>query len=567
MDMSQYKSLFLAEAREYLKSINETVAALEESPSDKTAIDALFRGAHSLKGMAASMEYQDIVDLSHDMESLMIRVRDHEIAFDAAIAELLLEGAELIEGLIRDVELELEPRRPPGDLSRRLTEYQPGPAPQAAPGSQQEEPAPSDRQTAGQFQAGISAETAAAGQADGRERPGRETTGESSSVRVKSQVLDRLVNLTGELIANKNRLLNIGREQASPQLNQALSETGKLLRALHDEVMQVRLMPFEAICGNLQRSVRTLAKRSGKEVSFQLAGREIGLDRGILEQLTDPLNHLLRNALDHGLESAAERAATGKPSKGAIRLSVCRDRDRVVITVADDGRGIDPQLMVEAALGKGLIAAEEAEGMTERQALMLICLPGFSTARQVTELSGRGVGMDAVSACIQKLGGTLGIDSEPGKGSSFTLRLPATIAIIHALVVQCGALKVAVPVSAVQRSVELRKDQVERAGKRRVFHMQDEAIPLLSLNRMLGQPLARLRGGFMSLFVSEVNGRRVGLVVDRLLGQQELFVKPLGRPLGKLAGVAGAATLGDGEIVAILEIAELAQRHPDPDGR
>jgi two-component system, chemotaxis family, sensor kinase CheA len=562
MDMSQYRSLFLTEAREYLKTINETVVALEESPEDRSGIDTLFRGAHSLKGMAASMEYGDIVEIAHSMEDLMIRVRDAGLRFDGAVADLLLEGADLIDRLLGDVETEREPRTPLGDLSARLSGFTPAPRGSGAAagtrGQAPAEPVPGADTDDASREPGLVApqeqeRTAPQGQGEAE----RVKDAEISSVRIRTELLDHLINLTGELITNKHRLLNIGRELDSAPLNEAVAETSKLLRALHDEVMKVRLMPFDAISDRFQRSVRALAKKSGKDLHFELQGREIGLDRGILESLTDPLNHMLRNAVDHGMEGSAERVAAGKPARGEVKLAVARDRDRVLITVSDDGRGMDPERMIGAAIRKGLISPEEAEQLSPRQALMLSCIPGFSTAQEVTDVSGRGVGMDAVNASIQKLGGSLTIESEPGKGTSFTLALPMTIAIIHALVVQCGAIKGAVPVTAVLRTVELRREQLATVGKRRVFYLDGEAIPLLSLNRVFGLPLGRFPDGIVPLFVTEAKGRRVGIVVDRLLGQHELFIKPLGRPLSKLQGVAGGAVLGDGEVVTLLDVADL----------
>uniref|UniRef100_C6E094 histidine kinase n=1 Tax=Geobacter sp. (strain M21) TaxID=443144 RepID=C6E094_GEOSM len=543
MDMSQYKSLFLSESREYLKTIADQVAALEQSPAERSAVDALFRGAHSLKGMAASMEYGDVVVVAHSMEDLMARVRDGALCFESGVADLLLEGVDLIDAMLADVEADRECTRPPGDFAERLRGYAPAPPKQPAPAGEPpaEHPAPQ-----------------APAQPGGEPEKAKEPAGEASgTVRVKTELLDHLINLTGELITNKHRLLNVAQEVASPALNDAVSETGKLLRALHDEVMKVRLMPFEAICDRFQRSVRTLAKKSGKEINFELSGREIGMDRGMLEQLVDPLNHILRNAVDHGMEESAERMELGKPPRGTVKLSVSRDRDRISIQVMDDGRGMEPQKMIEAAVAKGVITPEEGALLSPRQALMLSCIPGFSTAKVVTDISGRGVGMDAVNAAIQKLGGTLVIESEPGQGSTFTLRLPMTIAIIHALVVQCGNVKGAVPVTAVLRTVELARQQIETMGKRQMFQLDGEAIPLLSLNRILGLPLGRFPNGILPLFVTEAKGRRVGIVVDRFLGQHELFVKPFGRPLCKMAGIAGGATLGDGEIVTILDLAGL----------
>lgn len=559
MDMSQYKNLFLNEAREYVKSINESIVALEESPGERSLIDSLFRGAHSLKGMAASMDYGDVVQVAHSMEDLMILVREGKLPFEPGVADLLLEGIDLIDGLLHDVEHDQEPRRPVGELPRRLAEYQPQEAQAGQPQAGAERPAAQERAAAdaGEGAAPAVAEAAPAAQKAPETERGGESLAELSTVRVRTELLDHLINLTGELVTNKQRLIAVAGELASPQLDDALSETGKLLRALHDEVMRVRLMPFDAICDRFQRSVRSLAKRSGKEIHFELSGREIGLDRGILEQLIDPLNHILRNAVDHGMEESAERLAAGKTSRGRVELSVARNRDRVNITVSDDGRGMDPQRMIQTAIKKQLVTPEEAALLSPRQALMLSCIPGFSTAREVTDLSGRGVGMDAVNAAIHKLGGSLSIESEPGAGSRFTMMVPMSVAIIHALVVRCGRVKGAVPVTAVHRTVELRREQIETVGKRQVFHLDDEAIQLLSLNRVLGLPLGRFPDGIVPLFVTEAKGRRVGLVVDQLLGQQELFVKPLGRPLSGLKGLAGGATLGDGEIITIFDLADL----------
>lgn len=550
MDMSQYRTLFLTEAREYLQEIGRCVVELEASPEGRAEIDELFRAAHSLKGMAASMDYPEIVTLAHYMEDLMSRVRGESIPFDHGIADLLLEGADLLEGMLEDLEGNRE-LRGSGDLPGRLAAYRGETVPTTVSATAVTpafelvyEPEP-EGEPRGEREPEPEPETANA--------PSREP----ATVRVSSELLDRLVNLTGELITNKQRLLNLGRFLASPRLDEALSETTRLLRGLQDEVTTARLMPFGTICGRLERSVRDVARKSGKEVRLEVEGREIGLDRGVLEQLGEPLNHLLRNAVDHGLEPAAKRLGAGKPESGEVRLSVVRDRHQIVVTVTDDGRGMDPDAMVASAVAKGLITPDEGALLSPRQALMLCVIPGFSTAGTVTEISGRGVGMDAVNAAIHKLGGSLTIDSKPGEGSRFTLRLPMTIAIVHALLVRCGRFKGAVPVSAVHRSVELRRDQIRSEGERRVFYLDEEPIPLLSLNRMLGEPSGPFPHGFIPLFVTELKGRQVGLVVDELLGQYELFIKSLGRPLAKLRGVAGGAILGDGEIVPVLDLPNL----------
>ncbi|MBJ6727898.1 chemotaxis protein CheA [Geomonas sp. Red875] len=541
MDMSQYRALFLAESREYLEEMGRCVVALDSGAGGKPEVDALFRAAHSLKGMALSMEFEPIVALAHSMEDLMVRVRDGALSFDRGIGDLLLEGADLLEGMMQDLEAE-RPLRGPEDLPLRLSSYSPGQA--TAPKAPEPAPEP---------EVGAPAEPAREAL---RETPA-EAGFEPATVRVRTELLDHLANLTGELLTNKQRLLSLAREVSSSRLDEALTETNRLLRSLQDEVARVRLMPFDAICPRLERSVRDVSRKSGKQADFVIEGREIGLDRGVLEQLGEPLNHILKNAVDHGLEPAEERQSLGKPERGTVTLSVTRDRDQVVILVTDDGRGMDPAKMIASAVKKGLIDPDEGAMLSPRQALMLSVIPGFSTAGKVTEVSGRGVGMDAVNSTIRRLGGILAIDSQVGSGSRFTLRLPMTIATVHALLVRCGKFKGAVPVSAVQRSVELRREQIRSESGRQVFYLGDEPVPVLSLNRILGLPLGRFPRGFLPVFVTEVKGRQLGLVVDELLGQHELYIKPLGRPLGKVAGVAGGAILGDGEIVPVLDLATL----------
>jgi len=546
MDMSPYRDLFISESREHLRAAIELIVKLEQEAGNRNDIDALFRSAHSLKGMAASMGYGEIAELSHKIEDLMDRVRKDELAFEAGIADLLLEGADLLEAMIDDVADDRTVIRDIAPLVQLLVAYKP----HGRAGESEGKATDADRAE--------SADARAAGSAVGSVlSPGGGRGGDSpQTVRVRTEVLDHLINITGELITNKHRLLTVGKELGSPRLNEATVELSRLLRDLHSEVLLVRLMPFAAIADRFPRVVRDLAKKTGKEVLLEVEGKEIELDRGILEELSDPLTHILRNAIDHGLEKPAERLACGKPSQGKVTLSARREKDQVVVVVADDGRGMDPARLIASAIEKGIITSEAGVHMSSREALMLTCVPGFSTAREVTDISGRGVGMDAVSATIQLLGGTLAIESELGKGSRFILRLPLTIAIINVLLVRSAQLALAVPVTNIHRTVELRRNLIYSRGKRKVFDFDGEPLPLLSLNRILGLPSAHA-GELLPVFVSELKGRRVGLVVDGFIGQQEVFVKPLGRPLESLKGVSGGAILGDGEVVFILDVANL----------
>ncbi|KAF0219778.1 MAG: two-component system chemotaxis family sensor kinase [Geobacteraceae bacterium] len=542
MDMSQYRDLFISESREHLRSLSDLIVALEKDACDKDTINSLFRTAHSIKGMAASMGYGAIADLAHKMEDLMDRVRKGTLVYDTGAADLLLEGTDFLEVMINDVECEAAGECDISGLVERIAGY-----------SSKEALATVSRP--GKAEATGPEKISLLYQA---ESPHAMREGETQqTVRVRTSVLDSLINTTGELITNKHRLMNIGREAGSERLDGAIGELTRLLRELHNEVMSVRMMPFATITDRFPRLIRDLAKKSGKEVVFEIAGSEIELDRGIIEGLSDPLIHILRNAVDHGLEPAPERLAVGKAPTGKIRLTTCREKDRVIIVIEDDGRGMDPATLIAHATAKGLIKPEEGWMMSPQDAFMLTCIPGFSTAGEVTDVSGRGVGMDAVRSAVQSLGGSLAIESEVGKGSRIILSLPLTIAIINVLLAAAATLTIAVPVTNILRTVELRRSVISSQGKQKVFHMGEEAVPLLSLNRIFGLPLTRLTGDVIPVFVTEMKGRKVGLVVDRFLGQQEVFIKPLGRPLAKLKGLAGGAILGDGESVFILDMANL----------
>ncbi|HEY6873762.1 MAG TPA: chemotaxis protein CheA [Geobacteraceae bacterium] len=538
MDMSQYRELFLSETREHLRTFNELIVALEGDADDRDKIDSLFRMAHSIKGMAASMEYGEIAELAHKIEDLMDKVRKKLLTFEPAMADLLLEGADLLEGLVDDVATGAAGGRDFGDFLQRLVNY-----------------APAQRN-------GAVAPPPATGRGeDGREKPPgekpKELTDSPQSVRVRTAILDNLINTTGELFTNKHRLMNVARGIGSAPLGAALEELSRLLRELHNEVLNVRMVPFASITDRLPRVVRDLARKSGKDVALEIEGKEIELDRGIVEELADPLIHILRNAVDHGVETAAERLDGGKAAQGRITLSAVREKDHICVTVADDGRGMDPAKLTASALARGIITPEEARLLTPRDALFLTCHPGFSTAERITDVSGRGVGMDAARTTIQSLGGTLAIESEAGRGTRIIIRLPLTIAIIDVLLVGCGDLTCAVPVTAIQRTLEIRRDAITTHGRRKVFYLDDEPIQLLSMARIFRMPAPPPAGKFIPLFVSEVKGRRVALVVDRLLGHQEVFVKPLGRPLGRMKGLSGGAILGNGEVVSILDVANI----------
>lgn len=541
MDMSQYRDLFVSESKGHIQIFNELIVRLEDGAADQAAIDELFRHAHSLKGMAATMQYQAIADLAHRMEDLLSKVRSGAFSFSPGLADILLEGSDALTAMIAAIEADDERLPDSTDLVNRLAGFDaagnpPPPAaftPDAEPGTDnrdQAAPAP-DHQS--------------------------RHTDSFKSVRVRTETLDRLVNITGELLTTRYRLADRALHCEGTQLEEPLKRLSMLLRELRDEVFQARMLPFSFVADRFPRLVRDLSRKQGKEILFQVEGKEIELDRGVLEEISEPLVHILRNAVDHGMEMPEERIAVGKPGLGTIRIVVTRDKDCVNIVIADDGRGMAPGRIADKAVEKGMISREQANALTRHEAFMLICAPGFSTAETVSDISGRGVGMDAVKVAVHALGGGLAIESEMGRGSRFLLRLPISVSIIHALLVECGPLTVSFPVNAVKRTIELRREEIFEERKQSFFMLDGRQVPLRSLSRLLGQAPVPDARAFVPAVVIEMGDTMVGLAADRLLGQREIFVKPLGIPLSRIKGLTGGAITGDGRIVYVIDATAL----------
>ncbi|MBF8250660.1 MAG: Chemotaxis protein CheA, partial [Deltaproteobacteria bacterium] len=519
MDMSKYKSMFLTEAREHLGNMNQVVLALEKDPGDKGNIDSLFRYAHSIKGMAASMGYNDMAELSHKMEDMMDKFRKGEMSITPEATDILLEGADALEHLVDAVEQDrtsdvdiariierikgygnqesgvssrggvtsplLEPE---GEGEKQLQTAAEPPTTDHRPLTtgfnisieiSQDSPAPSvravlilrklkelgevvstipseadlkggklsgqlsiklvsdmaqekieevvrgmgevsslkveplkDEVQAPDFRTPIAAPQKEKGKSEAGEakesRPEIPSIGPlQQTVKVNTVLLDYFVNAIGELIINKSRLHDISRGIPSKELRDGLNHLDRLVRDLQNQVMNVRMMPMESLMERFPRIVRDLARKEGKEVTLDLEGQDIELDRSIIEGLGNPLIHIIRNAVDHGIELPDERRAAGKPLPAKILIKASREKDQVFIEISDDGKGMDPERLKEAAINKGLITPELAAGMSTKEALLITCIPGFSTAKVVSDISGRGVGMDAVKSAVEPIGGSI----------------------------------------------------------------------------------------------------------------------------------------------------------------
>jgi two-component system chemotaxis sensor kinase CheA len=639
MDMSKYREMFLSEAKEHLRNMSRQLVLIEKDPSDREGIDALFREAHSIKGMAASMGYMRTAELSHHLEDLMDGFRKGGAVPPAAV-DRMLAGIDLLEGLLEDLETDREEREVAGFLSEM-----PPPAPKAptAPAPDSPRP-PSGNHSAPPKGLSLTVELAADAQAPAarallvlRElgglgqvlacEPGEERlrhggevhrlkirvqtshpperlrgilsgmtdvarvtiSGEgkkvpshrfrkedvSRTLRVRTDLLDQFITLTGELITNRHMLQAAFREERWSSLGEGLERLSRLISDLHHHVLKVRMIPLGTVTERLPRLVRDLARSTGKQVALRLEGEEVHLDRAILEELTDPLVHLVRNAVDHGIDK-----------KGEIVIRAWREKDLVQLEVADNGKGLDPEAIRRKAVEKGLLSPAMARTLRERDVLQMICYPGFSTAARVTQTSGRGVGMDIVKSTVESLGGTLEIDSARGRGTRFLLKLPLSVAIIQILLVECAGHILGIPVTRIWRNLEIGREEIQVSGRRMVVclpkrvekkdaeeakdaeeseEVEMEKIPLLSLRKILNLP-GRSQGASFPIVVTEHRGRKVGLVVDRLAGQQQAFIQTLTFPLDRLGGVSGATILGSGQVVFIIDPQILLDERLTPAG-
>ena len=381
------------------------------------------------------------------------------------------------------------------------------------------------------------------------------------TVRVRAEMLDEFLDVSGDLLLATARLRELGR--AMPEAGRRAHEEGvdrlqAIAKDLHGRVMSARMTPLTGLSDRLPRAARDLARRTGKQVDVVVSGSEIEVDRALLDEISDPILHLLRNAVDHGIETAAERIAAGKSPTGRVEVSARRERDRVILEVSDDGRGMDPDSLRRSAVARGAIGAEEAAALPDPEALLLACLPGVSTAGQVTDVSGRGVGMDAVKRSVESLSGTLAIESRRGAGTRFTLRLPLTVAMQPVLLVRVGQEVVAIPVSKVHGASQARVDALDRAGGAPQLAFGGGHVPVHDLGVLLGTGPAA-DGRRRSIVVTDGETGRVGLAVDQLLGQEEAVLKPLHGPLSLVPGLSAVTVLGNGRPVFVLDVPRLVE--------
>ena len=690
MDVSQYLEIFLDETNEHLQNLNTQILLLEQEPDNMDTINEIFRAAHSLKGMAGTMGYKRMQNLTHDMENVFSEVRNGNIKVKAEMIDVVFqcldaleeyntniresadEGTNDNEPLIKQLNDilnegkgdtdeepsgETEPAAQPasasgdkkwleiklGDTERTVIKEaikqgknvygltvsiqescilkaaraflvfkaieEDGEVIVSDPPTQEiedekfgwdfslvvvsdspldkviaaaknvseiqdvlgdvldpdsESDAPAKQEAAEKHEEGQTAPAPAAPAPAAPANTGKKTEEKkpvankpvvNRTVRVDIEKLDTLMNLVSELIIAKNSLVSASAVSgtSSTAVNEQIEYLESVTTSLHESVMKVRMVPIESTVSKFPRMVRDLQKKLGKKMELYMSGEETELDRTVVDEIGDPLMHLLRNSADHGLESAEVRKERGKPEVGSIFLDAYQDGNNVVIEVRDDGNGIDTQAVRNKAIERGVITPEQAENMSEKDSIELLFNAGFSTAKVVSDVSGRGVGLDVVKSKIEALSGEVEVKSKLGEGSSWIIRLPLTLAIIQALMVDIGNEKYAISLGAIQTIEDIPPQNVKLVQAKEVIQLRDLVIPLIRLNEILDIESKKDPDENMVVVIVKKGDKLAGLVVDELIGQQEIVIKPLGKYVSKCKIISGATVLGDGEVALILD--------------
>lgn len=678
MDVNQYLEIFLDETKEHLENLNAQILKLEQEPEDVDTINEIFRAAHSLKGMAGTMGYKRMQNLTHDMENVFSEIRSGNMKVNSNLIDTLFQCLDALEEYTNNIqETADEGTNDNQPLIAQLAEFlgNEGKTKETQKAEKKEEkasaesgsdkkwlniklddsertvlskakeegkniygltiyiqencllkaaraflvykaveekaeimvcnppaqdiedekfeldfslivisddsldnilasarnvseiekvlgdvyefePAKEEEKTAALQTQTTAKETAvAAQQAKGGEKKAVSKPVVNRTVRVDIEKLDVLMNLVSELIIAKNSLVSASTSEGSGNagFNEQIEYLESVTTNLHESVMKVRMVPIESVVSKFPRMIRDLSKKLDKKMELYMSGEETELDRTVVDEIGDPLMHLLRNAADHGLESADVRAKLGKPEVGSIFLDAYQDGNNVVIEVRDDGAGINVEAVKKTAIERGVITPEQGESMSEKDIINLLFHAGFSTAKKISDVSGRGVGLDVVKSKIESLSGEVEVKSKMGEGSTWTIRLPLTLAIIQALMVIVGGEKYAISLGSIQTIEDISPSEIKYVQNKEVINLRGTVIPLIRLSKELDIESSKAPDENMVVVIVKKGEKLAGLVIDELMGQQEIVIKSLGKYISKCKIISGATILGDGEVALILD--------------
>ncbi|MFC0557755.1 chemotaxis protein CheA [Halalkalibacter alkalisediminis] len=671
---AEYLDVFLDESQEHLQSINDNLLKLEQAPDDLSIVGEVFRSAHTLKGMAATMGFEDLAHLTHNMENVLDLIRNSKLEATSAVLDVVFLAVDDLEAMVTDIAMGGEGKRDVSHVVSQLELIEKGETPKAVTKEELEKMVqpvqPSEKleetydefertvleqsfeQGYGAYQIKVSlderamlkaarvfmvfdvleqvgevikstpsaehleeekfdqdflvtvlskvegeeikqrilkvseitnvvvqsidakmlstlveeeevipiveepikAEKKELVQAEKKEeKPAKQKAEMNKTIRVNIERLDVLMNLFEELVIDRGRLEQIASELRNNELNETVERMSRISGDLQEIILNMRMMPVEQVFNRFPRMVRSLSKDLNKKVNLQIVGAETELDRTIIDEIGDPLVHLLRNSIDHGIETPDKRVAAGKPEEGTVILKAYHSGNNVFIEIEDDGAGIDREKVLKKALTNGVVTEEEAQKMTDQQVFALLFSSGFSTADKITDVSGRGVGLDVVRNTFESLGGVVTVNSILGKGSTFSIQLPLTLSIIDVMLVELQNEKFAIPLSSIVETAIVNKTDVFSAHNQKVIDFRGKVVPLVFLNDIFEVPKEQSEEEFYSLVIVHKGDKVAGLVVDSLIGQHDIVLKSLGNYLKEVFAISGATILGNGQVALIVD--------------
>jgi len=543
--MKEILDSFLIETKEILEKLDSDLINIEKNPDDIELLNQIFRHFHTIKGTSGFFGLEKLPAVTHKCEDILNKLRKGEAKIDIFIIDGILLAYDIIKKLIYKIETEFNEDCEIDSVQQSLSSVL-------------------DKMAGKVTEPVLQNQTVKSEVSSFEQNLNKNNKTIDKSIRVDIERLDELLNITSELFLGRNRLIQVNTEvslvyegaKLSHDLLDATKQIDYMINELQLIVMKTRMVKIGKIFNRFPRLVRDLSKESGKEVKLVLKGEETELDKTLIEEINDPLVHLIRNSLDHGVETPAERIKSGKEPIGIITLSAEQEGNNIIITIVDDGKGIDPQVIKEKAIEKGLITREKFNDMSHQDILNLIFLPGFSTKEVVTNISGRGVGMDVVKTNVTKLRGIINLDSTPGHGTTIKIKLPLTLAIIPGMIVRTGKDKIAIPLNSVIEVVSIDNENLYTINQNPVLKLRNEILPIIDIDEIVYKRNG-LENGKKHVVVVGIGERKYGIKVDELIGQKEIVIKSLGTYLGNLPGIAGSTILGDGTVIMILDIGEI----------
>lgn len=580
-EMAELLESFIVETNEIYEKLGPDLLELEKNPTDKELHNRIFRAVHTVKGTSGFLGLDQMTELAHVFEDVLNKIRKGDLTVTRHRMDVMFDAFDVLKELLVRVESRNGEAMDLTAIKARLVSItvEGAPEPAAAPSA-----APAPAAAAVPVTAAVATDAAAdvaeepvsddaeqdhvAVHAEHKEKQAGPVSAQpklsESTIRVDVQRLDELMNLVGELVLGRNRLSQINFRMNETLENNPMvkdladtsSQIDLITTELQMAVMKTRMVQIAKVFNKLPRLVRDLSRELGKEIDLQMMGEETELDKSIIEEINDPLVHILRNAADHGIERPEERVKKGKEAKGRIVVKADHEGNHIAISIADDGKGIDPEKISAKAIEKGVITPEQAAEMSKREILNLIFAPGFSTAEKVSAVSGRGVGMDVVKTNITKLKGIVDIESETGQGSTIIIKLPLTLAIIQGLLVQSHAETFAIPLNSVLEVVRVRREDIKTVHGYEVISLRNTVLPLARLGQIFSVDRLDQQAEWLYIVVVGLAEERLGIIVDSLLGQREVVIKSLGDYLGTIEGIAGSTILGDGKVIMILDVGQ-----------